>query len=433
MRYQQGAITLLITALLLVAILVLSLASYKNVFFQAKRAQNEIVARQSHWAAEGGLECAFAEIQALKALPADFLNCLSLSGAEITSNMGSRLILNSHYGNTNIKKTVLMPGNRSSGALKATSNLYMAGGISVFPDPGKNLGSNEWECIVLRYSNNLKLKGAVENKNLSASNPPYIDFPTSPSQSCKDTHYTSGVIGNNNIPLGLKGDFLKDPSQKPFEDIFDIPRNEWLDLMYSDEFVRLGNAPLYKPSSGVINQRALFDSSCGTNIVSAINNDNDLIWHYGGCELSSTDLVNIDNAISAGNSRGTITGIVLVIQNGIFSVDGGHVFKGMLYHFVDSPSNFQPLTSSWSDTENFLTLKGLVDYVPDTVPDIALTDVAYFQNGSFNPQGGYVMDAPGTYAVFNTSISFVYNRDLVEGPLNKIRKIKWLKGSWHDF
>ena len=60
MRYQQGAITLLITALLLVAILVLSLASYKNVFFQAKRAQNEIISRQQHWAAEGGLECAYS-------------------------------------------------------------------------------------------------------------------------------------------------------------------------------------------------------------------------------------------------------------------------------------------------------------------------------------------------------------------------------------
>ena len=59
---QRGAATLLVAVLLLAAALVISLASYKGVFFQAKRAQNEIEARQLHWKGEGRLECVMAKV-----------------------------------------------------------------------------------------------------------------------------------------------------------------------------------------------------------------------------------------------------------------------------------------------------------------------------------------------------------------------------------
>ncbi len=53
-QYQKGVATLLITAILLSIALVVTLGSYKNLFYQIKRAQNEIKARQEHWLAEGG-------------------------------------------------------------------------------------------------------------------------------------------------------------------------------------------------------------------------------------------------------------------------------------------------------------------------------------------------------------------------------------------
>lgn len=69
--YQQGMSTLLITSMLLVVALIFSLASYKNLFYQIKRTQNEVLARQAHWAAEGGLECGFAELKQKNIRPTD--------------------------------------------------------------------------------------------------------------------------------------------------------------------------------------------------------------------------------------------------------------------------------------------------------------------------------------------------------------------------
>ncbi|NVD06043.1 hypothetical protein FCU94_03865 [Vibrio sp. JPW-9-11-11] len=57
---SRGAITLLMTTALLAVTLMLSLGMMKTVFYQLKRAQNELKQRQLHWRAEGGIECAVA-------------------------------------------------------------------------------------------------------------------------------------------------------------------------------------------------------------------------------------------------------------------------------------------------------------------------------------------------------------------------------------
>ncbi|MEF1341863.1 hypothetical protein REH81_34815, partial [Vibrio rotiferianus] len=62
MNKQSGAATLLVTSMLLVAALVVTLGSYKSLFYQIKQANNQIVSRQEHWQAEGGLECGFTHI-----------------------------------------------------------------------------------------------------------------------------------------------------------------------------------------------------------------------------------------------------------------------------------------------------------------------------------------------------------------------------------
>ena len=56
MNKQQGAAALLVVSVLLVAALMMSLGSYKSLFYQIKRANNQIEARQEHWRAEG-IEC----------------------------------------------------------------------------------------------------------------------------------------------------------------------------------------------------------------------------------------------------------------------------------------------------------------------------------------------------------------------------------------
>ena len=62
MKRQRGLATLLVTVMLLVVSLIFSLSSYKNIFYQIKRTQNEVMARKAHWLAEGGLECGFSKV-----------------------------------------------------------------------------------------------------------------------------------------------------------------------------------------------------------------------------------------------------------------------------------------------------------------------------------------------------------------------------------
>lgn len=63
MKWQRGAISLLTTAVLLLALLLLVLGSYRAVFYQIKISQNEVEARRIHWLAEGAVECLYAYIQ----------------------------------------------------------------------------------------------------------------------------------------------------------------------------------------------------------------------------------------------------------------------------------------------------------------------------------------------------------------------------------
>ncbi len=426
MNKQQGALTLLSTVLLLVACLILSIASYKNVFFQAKRAQNEVASRQAQWMAEGGLECAFANIQALKAVPASFTECLILGGGidNISTFAGHPLLLQVEEGHTQLQKSVKMPVQRVSGAIKSTANLYLNGSFNFFPDPGEvsNL-SNEWKCTAIRYKNLFDLFGTLVNAQFDANNLPYIGFPSG--QHCASDHYT---LSTNSVSA-TNDDFLQDIDMEPFEDLFDIPRSDWMDLMYDPYFARipaaLGNS---KPANGVLPIVPQTLTDCANQIVNRINAGYDLIWVYGHCELvddsavARTDLTRIEHAI---DNNSAIEGVVLMIQDGIFSVRGSHEFPGMIYHFQSTPTAITPSAAMWGSS---LTQQGYP--MPAAV---SLDEAVYYQSGAFVPLGGYVMDAPGKYAVFGSSMNFKYNRDVIENALKKVRRITWVEGSWHDF
>ncbi|TOF76545.1 hypothetical protein CGJ16_19230, partial [Vibrio parahaemolyticus] len=173
--------------------------------------------------------------------------------------------------------------------------------------------------------------------------------------------------------------------------------------------------------------------TCAEGIVSNIENGKDLIWVYGGCEINTADFTSIKTAID--NSLGG-SGIILVVQDGIFSTIGTQDFKGMLYHFI-SPLYIEPTTGAtfdftdWSGSANDAALDGVIAALKTTVP-MEKTKVGYFQHGAFNPLGGFVMDAPGTFALFNAALSFQYNRDVIEEPQEKLKKAHWKKGSWND-
>ncbi|WP_172561968.1 hypothetical protein [Vibrio furnissii] len=433
---QRGVATLLLTSILLSVALVVTLGMYKHLFFQIKRAQNEVKAKQQFWRAEGGLECVYSLTQTQHALPSatSYADCPDVAFGYHTPAPG-QLAVTATYGYSQLSKTIRYPAS-ASGVLKATSNLYFAGGLSMLADPGLSLGGNQWACTMLRYSKEFYVNGALHNLGLSDSHLPYSGFPTG--QSCHGEYVTTTTT-EYATPVGLEKDFVNDLYQTPFEDLFGQARSEWYKVMSNPQFSKISAISLFNTSGALLSQTSLPTpapiTNCGKQIAQQIQQGKDLLWVYGSCHLHHSDLTAISGAINAAGPA--IDGVILVIHNGLLSTEGTLNFKGMIYHFIsqaaDGTPDFVPSETQWQtlNPTQAKLLKSAVDHTSDILPAVSIDNTSYFQTGAFFPTGGYVMDAPDTYAVFTATLNFTFNRDAIEVPLNKIRQFKWQQGSWY--
>ncbi|WP_104401934.1 hypothetical protein [Vibrio penaeicida] len=419
-RRSEGYITLTITSFILLAALILVMGSYKQVFFQIKRAQNEVKSRQDHWVAEGGLECGFASIKVrgLNSIPNNLLSdCSDISLSSLTEDVSNSSVLVSKSGYTRLKKEINFLSSNSQGAIRSTSDLVFRGSYTFTPDPGKRRSNGDWNCKIVQFQGTLGLYSPYENTSVANmgfddNNKPYSTFPSG--QSC-DSNYSTASYSNVNggaMKYWVEGATESDIEHKTdigdlFKDIFGVPRDEWLTIK---------NDPLFHKKDG--------GESCGNTISEGISNGKSLIWYTGSCELGTTDFTAISTAFS--NSP-NVNSAVIVIENGLFSTLATYTFPGMFYHFN---TNYQPTASEWATTAANANMPIIAN--PAATP-FGLEDVIYYQTGAFVPTGGYIMDAPGKIAMFNSSMNFLYNQDNLTTPLSKIRKLTWAKGSWNDF
>ncbi|WP_305369759.1 hypothetical protein [Photobacterium leiognathi] len=116
-----------------------------------------------------------------------------------------------------------------------------------------------------------------------------------------------------------------------------------------------------------------------------------------------------------------LAGIILIVQDGILSIDGAFTLDALIYHFKSPESSFVPTETKW----NLLS-------AGDELTSAEKSYVAYFQNGAFHPKGGYVLDAPGLTAKFRGSLNFSFNSDVFKDALDDLKEVKWQKGSWND-
>lgn len=242
MKKQQGAAALLVVSVLLVAALMMSLGSYKSLFYQIKRANNQIEARQEHWRAEGGLECVFALVQETGAVPTPVQ--LDACNTSLTLTKANQyLTVVSESGFAEITKVIKIAGRSGAGAIQTTADLYLNGSNSISPDPLKEASTpNKWQCRAVTYSNKLQVFGNLQNKGLTDGAKPYIDFP--PGQGC-DSGHQSTVTSS---PTHSQQDFRLDASQQPFENFFAEKREDWFKVMSNEEFVKVSATSLTKNS-----------------------------------------------------------------------------------------------------------------------------------------------------------------------------------------
>ncbi|EAS42998.1 hypothetical protein C9J48_17685 [Photobacterium profundum] len=415
MNSQKGMATLLVTAMLLVVSLLFSLASYKNVFYQIKRTQNEVLARQAHWLAEGGLECGFAKINeesdlSLVTNSNYFYTDCNASGnsIEIDTISSDMYVITSR--NTNdiatkkISKHFSIAGGRSPGIIKATSNLLLEGTTLMYPDPGVK-SEGEYECVIARYAGNVEIKGTLTNAGLHHAYPPYDGFHSNSTTWPKCKPENQSIVADNKIVIGSSkpsvfgDDYIYSANLDPFKDVFHVPRKDW--------------EKIKDKSTTTVIAGSL---SCSSDIASKIAVDSDRIWVVGNCDLGSNA-----NLIQEAITIAGIPGIVLVVQDGILAVNGAQTLSALIYHFKSPGSTFMPTESQW----DVMSAGGQLTHQEKLV-------VGYFQFGAFHPKGGYVMDAPGLTAKIRGSLDFSFNSDVFKDALDDLETISWVEGSWYD-
>lgn len=430
---QQGAATLLVTTLLLLVALVITLTSYKNVFFQIKRAQNEIEARQLHWKGEGRLECVMAKVieeSSNEPNLVSYSTCDQPSNIHITRQGSSNLYtVESNESGYRVVKVLRVPTVGTMGALSATSDIYFVGSYIFHPQPLDMQASGNPSCVSVKYSKSLYLAPNTPESLLDTQS---IQTPSTVNVEC-DSNFKTNVRTvsvtkqlyeeNDNLDSAsdslpeeaeFQGDYVFERNFQPFENLFGAPLTELDSIKDEFEIISGGRCDFYSNGTSVINPS---DCQCDKNIAASIEAGKKLIWVNGDCDLGSGS--KIYNADQNKGSEGTI----VVVYNGLLSSEGSVPFNGVLYHlYVDSTS---PSLTQWDG------LTGNT-WANTTYSDIGEVPVMYL-SGSYIPDGLVVIDAPDQLAVFQGSIKFSYNKSKIEHPLGQLLKPKWLKGSWNDF
>ena len=412
---QSGMTTLLITSMLLIVALLFSLASYKNLFYQIKRTQNEVLARQAHWAAEGGLECGYSTIVNNNDKDTDISGCLELPNYKLdsllvvpSSNFSSMVSIS---GFKKIIKGISNKSFESHGVIKSSADLYFKGSYIIFPDPYKEKSPNKWECIMLRYKTNVYLhkdsSTHIKNNNfVGAPTPPMEDFDINGNE-CHTDYKTELATKRSEF----KADITQNINMDIFKETFGVDRSKWSEVK-SEYFVD-GNA-----TGGV---------SCIDKINSSITLEKRHVWITGDCTLDDTDLKSLPGFDSPEK------GVFILVHNGILKMSGTAIYKAIIYHFNNS---FTPSGSQWSGT----ALDGSV--YPDSyktsdndvldAEEFSERTVAYI-TGSQRPTGGFMFDTPNQVTYLEYSGLLNYDGKLINDLLSPFGEPKWVQGSWHDF
>ncbi|EAS62462.1 hypothetical protein VAS14_07099 [Vibrio angustum S14] len=414
MKSQKGMTTLLITSMLLIVALLFSLASYKNLFYQIKRTQNEVVARQSHWLAEGGLECGFATIREEKDITTDLSSCVDVFGNNLDSLTLDSTIspaeLSSKKMGVNLSKNISANGGGSYGVIKSSADLYFKGDHEYYADPNYKLSDNSWACLVLRYKNTFYINNDstsfFTNKGLETG-----------SEECNESYITN----TKQLPVIYNSDIKLDDTMDVFKETFNEERINWEEVKFSEVFVQFD---------------VIDPNNCATEIKNKITTEKRYIWVTGNCFLEqATGLDELSEESQKGD------GIFLLIENGLLSVNGASsTFKGIIYHFINNYSPIESGTNQWSiSTYGMWTyVSNLTMYKPKgitltpTQQEEMRDKLVFFMNGSFVPSGGYIFDTPDKLAYFNMSSDLSYDGTLIDNLLSEFNIPTWVQGSWND-
>ncbi len=408
-KCQTGVITLLMVSMLLIVTLIVTLGTYKALFYQIKRAQNEIKARQHHWLAEGAIECAFTQFRENNLVPPIVTDCGSGQGviARFQPTIhGQRVFAQSHH--SSVQKEIIVDHTIKPGAMQSSADLYFHSSVTFStPDPGK-LSHHGWECVALRYRNRL-YASAVDNKGVIHGNKPYASFENLMGKDCLRTHRT---IGASRGRLGK--DFVKDEHVSLFEQFFNVPAQQHDRVKQREQVTVIEGQGADKRVN-----------NCGRLLADHIRSGKHYLWVEGSCEIKRSEYNQLVNATS------TTEGVLILVHDGVFSVMGkpeqgatSQPFKGVLFHFN---TEFTAHPSKWQGFE----ADSYLNHTPSVVDNSYRKFATYYQHGAFTFSGGQYFDSYGQAAVFYDSFDFRFNRDVLDNVQSHINPPRWKQGSWY--
>ncbi len=409
---QRGAVTLLLVGALLLLSLGISLWSYKQVLFQLQATHNSLKYKQQRWIAEGGLECAYAQIRTLGYIPKMLDNC----GLPAELELGLQQTENSYRITASVDPIVIhqsidvMRG-LQHGAMQTSADIYANTGL-VFspPDPGY-FTEQGWQCIALRFQARRYSRFTV-NQGVLGADQAWHGFNSTleGKQQCQ----SSLSSAHNHFSTGIGADYQQQADLKLFSSFFGVNASQ-------HEVIRDSGIFYIIEGSGDPQQIP----NCGTVVTDALAIGEHFIWLEGSCEIKEAELSNIVHATQA------TEGVLLVIHDGLFSIMGTSLtpFKGVIFHFnydyLATPADWENVAFAGSDA---------LYHSSDFVADSSYRDVAsYYQHGDFYLTGSLFLDMPEQAAIFNKTLNIAYQRDVLNYLRGKFVPPKWQQGTWHDF
>ncbi|WP_215407198.1 hypothetical protein [Vibrio gigantis] len=442
-RKQHGVVTLLVTSVLLVGALVVMLGTYRSVFHQIKVAQNEVQGRQEHWRSEGGLECTYsylleldktiADIKDASARPADFSDWCSpyenKPQIEISNTTtSSAYIVASSSNAQSLFKTIRERSQLGSGAIQSTGPIELIGTLSIKPTAREEpISGNEYECISVSFADLFTYQydathgDSGQALGLEVLDPsaggPFSGFdgichgdyktqiPKASSGSSYSIYAPDYYQGTN--PLPFKKDFNPDPNMNPFYTFFGVAKTDQNIVDLSQD------TDLFK------HVQLLNATECGPEIMEHFTaGQTKGLWIEGNCHINAAVAATINPSQ------------LLVVQDGVFALNGAMAYNGVIYHLVDYQKSHVKtrVDGFW----NSLAANNVfAPFIKDIDEASVLKKSVGIQFASGLPSGGLIFDSPAGVTTIVGDMDLDFRAD--SNPIDPPSTYQWKRGSWNDF
>ncbi len=430
MKNCQGAVSLLMIALLTGVVSVLALSSLRLLIQSQHISHSRIDNHIREWSLRGIGECVAAKVMR-KPFSTDFVGCIDDGeiSLEVSNGFSRHVVIKELEGQgSELEYKLDLPQADRHGVIKSTTNLIFINDLTVSPDPGKPSGENLWQCASVIYKNSLYAD------SLSSSHPylspyfPYWGF-TADAAQCHASHYSIAAT-----PSTAQGDFRQVSGLEPFSDLWHINISDWFTVMSNPH---VGHVPvslenvlegtlLYHDETEL--PQPVFNGSCDSQIETQLSKGKRIIWIYGGCELDNDSITNINQTIDSVFEHG---GAIIVIQDGILSIHADTSLNALVMGLITNDS--VDYLSQWSSVGNLPEVTDDIVNQPYTIvnPALSLESLAYYQSGMFYPKGGLVLIGQGRHALIKSGY-FAFQKETITEALALIRPVQRKQGAWYE-